>query len=55
MVLKMSERTLIELLYGDGAHANTLACVEDVTFDVAGRLANGFPHSIWQLVSHMNF
>lgn len=51
----MSQRTMIELLYGEGAHANTLACVEDVPLDVAGRLANGFPHSIWQLVSHMNF
>jgi len=51
----MPERALIELLYGRGAHANTRACVEDVPFDVAGRLADGFPHSIWQLVSHMNF
>jgi uncharacterized damage-inducible protein DinB len=51
----MPERTLIELLYGEGAHANTLACVEDAGFEVAGRLAHGFSHSIWQLVNHMNF
>lgn len=51
----MSERVLIELLYGQGAHANTLGCVEDISLDVAGRLAGGFTHSIWQLVCHMNF
>lgn len=51
----MSERVLIELLYGQGAHANTLGCVEDISLDVAGRLADGFTHSIWQLVWHMNF
>ena len=51
----MPERALIELLYGKGAHASTLACVEDVSFDLAGRRADSFPHSIWQLVSHMSF
>jgi uncharacterized damage-inducible protein DinB len=51
----MPERTLIELLYGKGAHANSLACVEDVSFALAGRRASNFPHSIWQLVSHLNY
>jgi uncharacterized damage-inducible protein DinB len=51
----MSESTLVELLYGEGAHANTLACVENIPLDVAGRLLEGWPHSIWQLVGHMNF
>lgn len=51
----MSERTLIELFYGEGAHANTLACVEDIPFELAGRGGDSFPHSIWQLVCHMNF
>ena len=51
----MPERTLIELLYGKGAHANPLACVEDVSFELAGRRASNFPHSIWQLVSHVNY
>jgi uncharacterized damage-inducible protein DinB len=51
----MAERTLIELLYGEGAHANTPGCVEDVSLDIAGRRAENFPHSIWQLVFHMNF
>ena len=51
----MPERVLIELLYGRSAHASTLACVEDVPFSVVVHLAEGFPHSIWQLVSHINF
>jgi hypothetical protein len=37
----MSERTLIELLYGTGAHANSLACVDDVSSELAGRRALG--------------
>jgi len=51
----MSERTLIELLYGKGAHANSLACVDDVSFELCGRCSENLPHSIWQLVSHMNY
>lgn len=51
----MGERALVELLYGEGSHANTLGCVEDVGLDAAGRTADGFPHSIAQLVGHMNF
>lgn len=51
----MAERTFQELLYGGGAHANTLACVEDIPFALAGRSVADFPHSIWQLVCHMNF
>jgi uncharacterized damage-inducible protein DinB len=51
----VSERTLIELLYGQGAHTNSLASVEDVPFVLAGRRADNFSHSIWQLVSHLNY
>jgi uncharacterized damage-inducible protein DinB len=51
----MPDRTLIELLYGKYAHANPVACVEDVSFEIAGRLAGNFQHSIWQLVSHVNY
>jgi len=51
----MSERALIELLYGKGAHASPVACVEDVPLELSGRRIDGFPHSIWQLVSHMNY
>jgi len=51
----MSEQVLIELLYGKGAHANPLACIEDVSSELAGRLAGQLPHSIFQLTSHMNY
>jgi uncharacterized damage-inducible protein DinB len=51
----MPERALTELLRGQGAHADPIACVEDISADVAGRQIQGFPHSIGQLVFHMNF
>lgn len=51
----MAERVLIELLYGKGAHANPVACIEDVPVELAGRRVEGLPHSIWQLVGHMNY
>jgi len=51
----MFERTLIELLHGKSAHANPIACVEDLSPDLAARTVSGFPHSIWQLLSHLNY
>jgi uncharacterized damage-inducible protein DinB len=51
----MSELALTELLRGKGAHADPLACVEDISAEVAGLLIAGFPHSIGQLVFHMNY
>lgn len=51
----MFESTLIELLHGKGAHANPIACVEDVSADLAARAVPGCPHSIWQLLSHLNY
>ena len=51
----MPEPILIELLCGKSAHANPLSCVEDVSFELAGRRADNLPHSIWQLLSHLNF
>jgi uncharacterized damage-inducible protein DinB len=51
----MSSRALAELLRGKGAHADPMACVEDLSADLATRHAEGFPHSIGQLVFHMNY
>jgi uncharacterized damage-inducible protein DinB len=51
----MSSRALTELLHGQGAHADPLACVEDLSAELAARHAEGFPHSIGQLVFHMNY
>lgn len=51
----MSQRALVELLQGKGAHVGPLACVDDISADLAARQAPGFPHSIGQLVFHMNY
>jgi uncharacterized damage-inducible protein DinB len=51
----MSQRALKELLRGQAAHADPVACVEDISAEVAARHIAGFPHSIGQLVSHMNY
>lgn len=51
----MSSRAIAELLRGKGAHADPLACVEDLSAELASRQVAGFPHSIGQLVFHMNF
>jgi uncharacterized damage-inducible protein DinB len=51
----MFDQTLTELLYGKGAHVHPLACVEDLSASLASRTIDGFPHSIWQLVCHMNY
>src|SRR5437764_8543215 len=51
----MSSRALAELLRGKGAHVDPLACVEDISAELASQLVPGFPHSIAQLVFHMNY
>jgi len=51
----MSSRALTELLHGKGAHADPLACVEDLSVELAARQIAGFPHSVGQLVFHMNY
>ena len=48
------EQVLRELIHGHGAHVDASACVT-VPFDLAGRTPAGFPHSIWQIVSHMAY
>ena len=51
----MSSRALTELLRGKGAHADPIACVEDISAELAAWQVVGFPHSIGQLVFHMNY
>jgi uncharacterized damage-inducible protein DinB len=52
----MSEsRALTELLRGKGAHVDPLACVEDLPAALASRHVEGFPHSIGQLIFHINY
>jgi len=51
----MSSRALTELLYGKGSHADPGACIEDIPAELAARHVTGFPHSISDLVFHMNY
>jgi uncharacterized damage-inducible protein DinB len=51
----MSQRELTELLRGKGAHADPVACVEDLSAELAARHIDGFPHSVGQLIFHMNY
>jgi uncharacterized damage-inducible protein DinB len=51
----MPNPAITELLRGKGAHVDPFACVEDISCEVAARTIEGFPHSIGQLVFHMNY
>ncbi len=51
----MGDTTIRELVYGKGAHVDPMACVEDIAADLATRTVTGYPHSIWQIVEHMNY
>lgn len=51
----MSTQALTELLRGKGAHADPIACIEDVDAELASKRLAGFPHSIADLVFHMNY
>jgi uncharacterized damage-inducible protein DinB len=46
---------LLELLRGKGAHVDPIACVEDLPAELAERRIEAFPHSIVDLVFHMNY
>jgi uncharacterized damage-inducible protein DinB len=48
-------QALTELLHGKGAHVEPIACVEDISADLANKRVAGFPHSIADLIFHMNF
>jgi len=51
----MSNATFEELLYGKGAHLDPVACLEDLPAAVAGKKIDGFPHSIFQIIGHVNY
>ena len=50
-----TDPTYRQLLRGQGAHVDPVAALEDVSAEVAGRTIPGYPHSIWQMVSHLNY
>jgi uncharacterized damage-inducible protein DinB len=49
------ERVAIELLEGRGAHADPLACLEDLALEQANQKPPGFEHSIFEIVAHLNY
>lgn len=51
----MGDTIIRELVYGKGAHVDPMACVEDIPAALATRTVAGYPHSIWQIVEHMNY
>ena len=50
-----SQRVLLELLRGKGAHVDPIACISDVSAELAGRKAGALPHTIWELVCHLSY
>jgi len=48
-------QSLLELLRGKGAHVDPIACVDDLDAARATRRIDGFPHSVADLVFHMNY
>jgi uncharacterized damage-inducible protein DinB len=51
----MGNQTLRELLRGKRAHTDSVACLEDLPWSVAGKKIDGYPHSIFQIAGHMNY
>jgi len=51
----MMDATYRLLLRGKGAHADPIAILADVPASAAGRVMERYPHSIWQMVGHMNY
>jgi uncharacterized damage-inducible protein DinB len=51
----MGQRALLELIRGHGAHADAVECFRGLSHDLAGRLVDPFPHSVWQELGHVNF
>jgi uncharacterized damage-inducible protein DinB len=51
----MSSAALKELLHGIGAHADPIACLDGLTYEEAGRTIEDCPHTLGQLVFHMNY
>jgi uncharacterized damage-inducible protein DinB len=48
-------RTQAQLVFGKGAHADALGCLEGLTWALAGETPRGAPYSVYGLVWHMTF
>jgi uncharacterized damage-inducible protein DinB len=51
----MERRALTELLHGRGAHAHSLPSVQGIPLELATARVEGLPHSIWDLVWHVDY
>jgi uncharacterized damage-inducible protein DinB len=49
------DATFRELLRGKKAHVDPVASLADIPAATAGRTVAGYPHSVWQIVGHMNY
>ncbi|MFZ0798972.1 MAG: DinB family protein [Terriglobales bacterium] len=52
---RMGDNILCALVYGKGAHVAPVACVEDISAELAAQTGADYPHSIWQIAEHMNY
>ncbi len=50
-----SSRLITELLSGIGAHVDPASCLDGISAELAARYVDGFPHSIRDLLFHMNY
>ena len=48
------QRVALELIEGRGAHADPMACVEDISPELATTRPPGFEHSILEILAHVN-
>jgi uncharacterized damage-inducible protein DinB len=51
----VSQRALVELIRGHGAHTDCVECFRGLTPELAGRRQEGFPYTVWQLLGHVNY
>ncbi|MHB1326747.1 MAG: DinB family protein [Gemmatimonadales bacterium] len=46
---------LSDLIHGRGVHVDPIRCVEDLTREVAAQPVPDLPHTVWQVLGHMNY
>jgi len=49
------ERVALELMEGRAAHADPIACVEDLSAELAARKPAGFERCVAELLAHINY
>jgi uncharacterized damage-inducible protein DinB len=51
----MSQRALVELIRGRGAHTDAVECFRGLTPQQAGQRAPGLPYTVWQQLGHLSY